>query len=184
MLCERSRAWTFLLKSILNCPSFNQCATNVIVMRKLLTLGIASLLFTACDSRTGAGASASVSTSASTHPPTPAPSIPVATPTPSPPVATAAPSAPSAPTASAALRAACAKTCKATAGKCSPQAKCVEGCLRNMVPQKCEATLLEFMACAARLGPDKWECSDEVPAVKEGSCDPEQARVAGCLRNP
>jgi hypothetical protein len=45
----------------------------------------------------------------------------------------------------------------------------------------CNAQLQEFMRCAAAQPAARWECDEGTPALKEGTCDSEQAKVAACM---
>jgi hypothetical protein len=137
-------------------------------------LFIAALVITGCDKSGDPKSAAPAVTASVSAAAAAAPSLPPASSNP--------PPAPS----NAALRSACEGSCQAGASlHCSEQAQCVERCLSSMHMPGCDDELLRFMACAAREPAAHWECSDGIAALKDGSCEREQATVAACAsRHP
>ncbi len=46
----------------------------------------------------------------------------------------------------------------------------------------CSEAFLSFYGCLVTQPPKNWECGDDgVAAIRDGFCDPEQARAAKCM---
>jgi hypothetical protein len=53
--------------------------------------------------------------------------------------------------------------------------------MQSMQLPGCDAQMTDFLKCAAAQPAGRWECDEGAPSLKEGACDAEQAKVAGCL---
>lgn len=147
-----------------------------------------STALTACqtgDAQRGApsaeahGADAATPAPGTPAPPKPAEAVssPAQRPAPSP------ASEPAGSTGATSVAALCAKSCEHAEGlRCPAQSACREGCVGSFSAPVCQSQLGAMLRCTAQEPPSSWECGPSgVPALRDGSCDKEQAAVIQCL---
>jgi len=66
--------------------------------------------------------------------------------------------------------------------KCPHTGECLPNCLGMATLTPCSAEIGELFTCLLREPLEHWECGEDgVGAIREGYCDQEQGKAAGCM---
>jgi hypothetical protein len=77
----------------------------------------------------------------------------------------------------------CGKFCSHTAPlHCGPRETC-EGACGSMLGTPCQDRVQAFLDCVEKEPVAHWECVNGLPAIRDGYCDAEQARILECIQS-